>query len=222
VQPDSCPNCGAELRFRSTALPVKVCDFCRSTIVRHGDALELAGTAAVVPDDVSPIQIGTTGRDGTRRFEVIGRVRWRWSDGAWNEWLLLFGDGGHGWLGEASGRFMLLAEQGVIASYSDLPDLIRQDRVIVGYDVTIDDVQYQVNDARHVTCIGSEGELPFAAPAGLEALSVDLLRGDGRCASVQREGDAISVYTGRYVTLAELAPRNLRAIEGWAMPDFAR
>ncbi len=222
MQVASCPNCGAELRFRSVGLPVKVCEFCRSTVLRRGEQLELAGTAATVPDDVSPIRIGTTGSDGDRRFEVVGRVRWRWSDGAWSEWLLLFGDGSHGWLGEASGRFMLLAEQGAIAASSDLPDRMRDGRVIVGQQATIDGTDYQVNDVRTITCIGSEGELPFAAPAGLEALSVDLLRGDGRCASVQREGEAVSVYTGRYVGLADLDPRDLRAIEGWPMPDFAR
>ena len=222
MQIASCPNCGAEIRFRSAGLPVKVCDFCHSTVLRRGEALELAGTAATVPDDVSPIQIGTSGRDGDMGFEVAGRVRWRWTDGAWSEWLLLFDDARHGWLGEASGRFMLLRETEPPAAAAALIQSVRDDRVIPGAALAIDGVDYHVNDARAVTCIGSEGELPFLATAGLEAISVDLLRDAGRCASVQMEGAAISAYTGRYVALAEIAPRNLREIEGWPMPDFAR
>src|SRR3546814_4157139 len=38
-------------------------------------------------------------------------VRWGWTDGSWNEWLLLFADDRHAWLGEAMGQFMLLAER---------------------------------------------------------------------------------------------------------------
>ena len=48
---------------------------------------------ASLPFDVSPIQIGTMGTFEGVGFTVIGRVRWGWTDGSWNEWLLLFDDG---------------------------------------------------------------------------------------------------------------------------------
>ena len=63
-----------------------------------------------MPDDVSPLQLGVRGRVGARSFELIGRVRWRYADGAWNEWLAYFDDGSTGWLGESSGRYMLLRQ----------------------------------------------------------------------------------------------------------------
>jgi hypothetical protein len=216
-----CPNCGAEIRFRSVALPVRVCDFCRSTVLRRGDTLEAVGRVAVVPDDVSPLQLSTTGRYARQDFEIIGRVRWRWSGGAWSEWLLQSGDGSCAWLGEAAGRFMLLfpARQ---ALPTDLANAVRDGRIIAGTEATIDDLTYRVNDAREVTCIGGEGELPFSVSRGLGATSVDLLRDDGSCASVQTEGDEVAAYVGRYVTLAELRPRNLRRFEDWALPEFAR
>ncbi|SFR84632.1 DUF4178 domain-containing protein [Sphingomonas jatrophae] len=219
----ACPNCGAPLAFRSAALPVKVCDFCRSTVIRRGPALELAGEAATVPEGVSPLQIGTTGTATGRPFELVGRVRWRWTDGAWSEWLMLFGDGSHGWLSESSSRWMMLPREGRAADVPDLVARMRGGAVKPGLRVMLDGSAYEVNDARIVTCLGSEGELPFAAPAGLEMFSVDLIGHDGRCASVQIEDiDKPAVYLGRYVALADLKPRNLRTIEGWPVPDFAR
>jgi len=216
-----CPNCGAPVRFRSADLPVKVCDHCRSSLIRGAESLQAVGKIAEVPDDVSPLQLGTRGRDGDRRFELVGKVRWRWSDGAWNEWLALFDDNKFGWLGESMGRFMLLQPVSVIVG-NRLIETIREDKpVAVGATSTIDDVDYIVADVKDVTCVGGEGELPFSTPAGLAMVSVDLMTGDGRCASIQKDRGDVAVYIGRYVTLADISATNLRAFEGWPMPNFA-
>ena len=45
---------------------------------------------------------------------------------------------------------------------------------------------------------------------------------DGRCASIQKDTDGeVEIYTGRYMTLAELHATGLRSFEGWPMPAFA-
>ncbi|WP_114954823.1 DUF4178 domain-containing protein [Sphingosinicella terrae] len=217
----SCPNCGAEVQFRSPALPSRVCDYCRTILVRSGDGIEAVGKAAALPFDVSPIAIGTTGSFDPRRFEVIGRVRWGWEDGSWNEWLVLFDDGSDGWLAEAMGQFMLLRERPI----GDITDpvfrlLIDGRTVLVGTELRIDGDPFTVADARPATCIASEGELPFTAPPGWSIYSVDFRSPTGRVASLQREATLSSFYDGRYVTLAELQVRGLRPIEGWRVPAF--
>lgn len=217
-----CPNCGAPIRFRSSDLPVKVCDYCRSAVLRTGGNLQAIGTIAEVPDDVSPLQIGVRGRDGALGFGLVGRVRWRYADGAWNEWLALFDDGSAGWLGESMGRFMLLRPVGRSGMRTGVVRQLHDGQpVIVGTRATIDGVDYQVSDARDVTVVASEGELPFPAHGGLRATSVDLMASDGRTASIQKDGDGeVEVYTGRYVTLADIAATGLRAFEGWPMPVY--
>lgn len=215
----TCPNCGAPLRFRSADLAVKVCDYCRSTVVRSGEELALVGSAAAVPDDVSPLQIGVRGRDGEAGFELVGRVRWRWADGGWNEWLMLFGDGSHGWLGESMGRYMLLRPASATGDVAER--LSAGLAVSPGMTALIDGAEYAVSDARPVTVAGSEGELPTPAPIGTQAVSVDLNRPDGRTASIQNEAGAVLAYAGRYVTLADIAATGLRSFEGWPMPRYA-
>ena len=218
----NCPNCGAGISFRSIDLPVRVCDHCHSSIVRTEDALVSMGKVAEVPEDVSPLQIGVRGRDGARSFELIGRVRWRWSDGGWNEWLALFDNGSTGWIGEAMGRYMLLREVASTGLGGAVERGLRAGaQIIVGTEAVIDGLNYRVTDVKEATCAGSEGELPFNTPPGFSMPSVDLMAADGHCASIQQDGGEVKVYAGRYVTLADLKVTGLRAFDGWPMPRFA-
>lgn len=216
-----CPNCGAPIRFRSADLPVKVCDSCRSAIVRNGDHLQAMGKIAEVPEDVSPLQIGSRGEDGGRAFELVGRVRWRWSGGGWNEWLALFDDGGTAWIGEAMGRFMVLRLAKPGPGNKVIQHMQNDAKIGVGTTSTIAGTDYMVTDVKQAACAGSEGELPFSAPLGLTIRSVDLMGRDGRCASIQKDRGEVLLYTGHYASLADLRPTNLRAFEGWPMPNFA-
>ena len=52
--------------------------------------------------------------------------------------------------------------------------------------------------------------------------SVDFRNPDGMALSVQRDAQGLSVYSGRYVDLADLKPTRLRAIEGWTVPEALR
>lgn len=217
-----CPNCGADVVFRSPALPSRVCDACRTMLVRSDAGLAQFGIAAALPFDVSPVQIGMRGTEAGQSFDVIGRVRWSWTEGAWNEWLLLFADGGTAWLGEAMGQFMLLREHALGDVHSTtLRAIAKGEAAQVGQKVELFGRRLFIADARQALCITAEGELPFVAPSGWQVYNVDLRGADGACASLQRDGKTASFYQGRYVTLAELAPRGLRAIEGWALPDYA-
>lgn len=218
----NCPNCGAEVVFRSPALPIKICDYCHTAVMRIEDGVRDMGRIAVLPYDISPIRIGTRGQVDGQHFDITGRVRWGWGDGFWNEWLMLFGDGSHAWLSEAMGDFMYLHEQDVGAVRSRLmKKLAAGGEAAPGDEGQEQGIAYKVVDQRTATCVGSEGELPFTAPAKWSVYSVDLRSPGGECASFQRDGEEASFYTGRYVTLTELKAIDLRAIEGWAMPAFA-
>lgn len=218
MQSVACPTCGAEVSFRSPALPVRVCDYCRTLVVRTSQSAQAMGETAVLPFDISPIQIGTEGRCFDQGFQIVGRVRWAWEDGAWNEWLMLLADGSHAWLGEAMGQFMALREVELTGSLAQVIRRLMNDTPVKpGESGNIAGHAYEVADIRTVRCIGCEGELPFTAPAGWEALSVDFRNRDGRCASFQKDAHGPSLYVGQYVTLASLQPRNLRALPGWSL-----
>ncbi|MCA1749738.1 MAG: hypothetical protein LC634_09510, partial [Sphingomonadales bacterium] len=56
MQSENCPNCGAEVIFRSPALPAVICGYCQATVKRIADGVEKVGEVAVLPFDVSPVQ----------------------------------------------------------------------------------------------------------------------------------------------------------------------
>ena len=107
------------------------------------------------------------------------------------------------------------------SSGSPFRTLQKGGRVPIGAEMELDGEVMIVSDAREASCIAAEGELPFTAPAGWTIFSVDFRSASGRCASLQRDGEQADFYDGRYVTLAELNPSNLRELEGWRLPSFA-
>lgn len=220
MQTIDCPNCGAPVLFRTTALPVRVCDHCRTLVVRYSQSAETMGTVAELPFDVSPVQIGTRGEWEGLAFEIVGRMRWSWEDGAWNEWFLMLSDGSTCWLGEAMGRFMMAREQSLETANGIFQAFATDESVKIGYRVQIDHAQYRLADQRTVRCVAAEGELPFTAPSGWEMFSADFhSRGDA-FACFQRDRRDSHLYVGRYVELADLKPQNLRLLPGWDMPIY--
>lgn len=217
----NCPNCGAEIVFTTAALPVRVCEHCRTIVVRYSaESAGAMGTVAELPFDVSPLQIGTRGEWKGESFATIGRVRWSWENGAWNEWFLAFTSGTMRWLGEAMGQLMMSEERSLEDTDAVLSQLGNGKEIDIGRGAKVDGVRYKVVDQRTVRCVSCEGELPFTAPTGWEVFSADLRSDSGDFANLQRDRHGSRLYLGRYVELADLKPDNLRALPGWETPVY--
>lgn len=201
-------------------MPYAVCSYCQTVIMRDGDDLRAVGKSAVLPFDVSPIQIGTRGSapDG-RSFEVVGRVRWGWSAGSWNEWLLRCDDGSHRWLGEAMGSFMLLGEDPELLEEPSARAFQQGQLIAIGSKFK---KAFAATDIKEARCIAGEGDLPFLASIDWTITSIDFRSPDGQAINLQRDSDGTTAWRGRYLALGGLQPANLRIIEGWDIPDMFR
>ena len=209
----NCPSCGGELLFRSKTSVFTVCEFCRSNVVRHDVDLSLMGKQSELAEDVSPIQLGSRGKYKSNSFFVSGRIIVRWTDGYWNEWYLTFEDGSGAWLAEAQGDFSILMPPKGKARIPSTNELQ------IGNKVNISQKTYKVVDRKEMTCIGSEGELPFNGIEGRQSISIDLTNFDGSFATIEfNADDGASLYEGEYTTLKKLKMQNLRRFEGWGRP----
>lgn len=225
----NCPSCAAEVVFQSNISVYAVCKYCNSMIVRRDVDVESIGTMAALPDDMSPLQIGTGGYYNGLRFTIIGRMKMSWYDGAWNEWFLYSDDGRRGWLAEAQGSYGICFEldETMYPNYDEVFDYKNKNsekqrtleetlaRQKVGYYVTLNNKRFKVVDSKYVICVGSEGELPFAAPKGRKTLTIDLVSCSGEFASIEVMGDKQRIYMGNYVEWDELRCQNFRELEGW-------
>jgi len=205
----TCPACSATIEFKSRVSLFGVCSYCRAMIVRHDVNVETLGTMAELPDDVSPLQIGTQGKfDGTA-FQIVGRLKIGWAEGTWNEWYLLFDTGHDGWLAEAQGFYGVSFPTNTPDALPTPAQLKSETQVVIGKEV------FQIDDIKSATCLGSEGELPMKAPKGRKSTSVDLTGPDGHFACLDYSDEGPRLYVGRYAQFDELNLQNLREIDGW-------
>ena len=180
-------------------------------VVRHDVDVEAIGQAAQLPDDLSPLQLGTGGELDGLGFTLIGRVRLAYEEGSWTEWCALFGDNRYGWVAEAQGFFMVSFEYSPPAGFPQ-----RADRLPVGAAWRVGDQSYTVTDCKDTTCLGSEGELPFLATPNRKATSVDMAAAGARFASAEFSESSTRLFVGRYARFDDLKFSNLRPVPGWS------
>jgi Domain of unknown function (DUF4178) len=195
--------------FKSRASVFGVCSFCNSTLVRHDMNIESLGKMTEMPQDMSPLQIGTTGIFEGSKFEVVGRQRIGWESGSWNEWYLHFDNGKDGWLADAQGFYMLSFQLNNRIEIPELPKLK------VGEDIKIDGSTYTVDDIREVSCAGSQGELPVKSLKGRKSTSVDLVGSNQNFGNIDYSAEGDRVFLGKYVDFEEFKFMNLRELDGW-------
>jgi hypothetical protein len=204
-----CPNCSAPITFSWSGSVQAVCPFCRSVVVRHDLDLTKVGVVSGVPEDSSPIQLGTTGRFDGQPFTVTGRIVYQYEAGGWNEWHLVFGNGESGWLSDAMAEYAVtrLAKiEGALPARNDLR---------VGMAFTWGGVALRVSTLTRARYKTVEGELPFEYWDKDEVLFADLRSDDARFATLDYSEEPPLLFLGRFVEFAELELANVRRFEGW-------
>lgn len=215
----SCPQCGAPTQGGLPGLPLVTCTSCNALLLVNGERLTRVGDSGIMPFDVSPLQIGTSLAVDGQRGEIVGRERWAWERGSWNEWLLDFGGGTHAWVAEEAGYYMVMSETTPRAdTMRRLADLGRIGRAALGDTVQLNNRKYVVSDIKQIHCVASEGHLPKPVPAHFKRRSLDLRDRSGGAVTWQSDANTTGVWIGRYYRLAELNPSNLRQLAGWSLP----
>ena len=210
----ACPNCGAPVEFRSAASASAVCGYCRSTLVREGEALRRIGESAELFDDHSPLQLGVTGRWQGVAFTLVGRLQYAYADGRWTEWHALFdaSDLGQGlrsaWLSEDNGAYVLALDR-------PLNDRVPQAGTLFpGQKALSDGRAWEVAAVVRAQVHAAQGELPRPPqPAGPDHAFViaDLRNAQDEVGTLDYAEPARPQWSvGRAVRLAELQLAGLR------------
>lgn len=203
----ACPNCGAPVEFRSAASASAVCSFCRSTLLRDGDALRRIGQSAELFDDFSPLQLGVAGRHQGEAFTLVGRLQYAYEGGTWNEWHALFASGRSGWLSEDNGRYVLGFEAPLEGEVPAPGELVPGERRLVANQA------WNVASLTRAHLLSAQGELPHVpSPPGREFAVADLRNEHDEVGTLDWSEPARPQWSvGRPVALSELALQGLRA-----------
>ena len=205
----ACPNCGAPVDFASAASASAVCSFCRSTLVRDGDALRRIGISAELFDDHSPLRLGATGSRQGMAFTLVGRLQYGFGEGTWNEWHALFDNGRSAWLSEDNGAYVIAFDAPLPA---DAPqDDTALDTLRAGQRTLADGRAWDVASVVRARLIAAQGELPTPPRLQGEFTVVDLRNAQGEVATLDASDPAqLHWSVGRSVALSELRMTGLK------------
>ncbi|MBL8616567.1 MAG: DUF4178 domain-containing protein [Deltaproteobacteria bacterium] len=210
-----CPSCAAPITFPHAAALSTVCPSCRTVVVRgEADALVVQGKVSAMARDLSPIQVGARGVDEGRAFEVIGGLRRAHDTARWNEWLLSYADGSHGWLGEGNGLWRIFR--------TSMP-LPRVDigQLSAGEALELGGKGWRVTERARAVVLAAEGAVAQRAPLSTPRAFADLSAPDGLAVATLEEGEdggPTTFWVGRWVSLPQLKLSGLRAFAGWSRP----
>jgi len=208
----TCPNCGATIRFDWSHAVQTSCPFCQSVLVRDDVDLKTVGTVGDFPATSSPLQIGTTGMFGHRRFSVVGRVVYEYDRGSWNQWHVRLDDGGSAWLSDARGEYAFYVD----AAGGEIPGL---DQLHIGGNFVWERRIYKLMAVTGVRYRAAEGELPFTTWDRREATLADLDATDGHIATIDYRDHPPALALGEWTRFDDLHLERLREIDGWPLPE---
>ena len=177
-----------------------LCSYCGTAVYWDQEKITAAGTQAVVPEGFSRLFRGATGTIRQKRCVVLGRVRYSFGAGYWDEWYLERADNTMIWLTEDNHE---LCWQSRIELDSGVQPF---EAYRPGMTLTARDQTFVVREAGHAECIGIEGELPKHVTTGESYPYVDADSRDGRYAlGIEYDDVSPSVFFGRWINWSELS-----------------
>ncbi len=189
----NCPSCGAGLEWEQRFAQVTVCGTCKSAVVIDQGAVRIAGEMAALAEPSGPLHLGATGRLRDRRFKVVGRVRYGYKKGFWDEWYLVEPDGKTFWISQDEDNFTLSRQANKKLPAGTFERADPGTRIPIGADMMM------VQERGTATCEGGEGQLPFLVLPGEQTPFLDLVAGANRFVTVEFDDEIARLFVGVHI-----------------------
>ena len=184
-----CPSCGGPLPIEHRFVRMVACHYCGTTseVTDHG--LDPTGKTAKLVDLPTRFRVGQSGKLRGRPFRVLGRVRYGYDEGVWDEWYLAFEDGDAGWLEEEEGEYTLSRAERLRTPAPPFEE------VRVGTRFDVNGYPFFVTERCRARVAGAEGQLFFRAVPGRP---VNFVEGNvgGKIAYLEYTEDAVEFGVG--------------------------
>jgi hypothetical protein len=196
-----CPSCGGPLPVEHRFVRMVACKYCDTVSELTDEGLDPTGKTAKLAPLPTRFQVGQRGALRGRGFQVLGRVRYSYEDGVWDEWYFAFDDGDAGWLEEEDGEYTLSRSEKL---RTPAPPF---ERVMVGTSFDVNGYPFFVTERCRARIAGAEGQLFYKAVPGREVAFLDGNVG-GRTAYLEYTPDSIEFGVG------DAIPRHDITLEG--------
>jgi hypothetical protein len=185
----TCPSCGAPVEIKNRFSKVAVCAYCDTHLKVNEGALSPAGRHAKLAEFPSIFKIGAKGTILGKPFNVLGRMRYKYSGGYFDEWFIEY-DGEPSWFAEDEGTFTIYTDMLETAEFPPI------DTVKAGQNITVGDKKMMIKEKGRAVIEGGEGELYYYVEPGTEVIYMDAVS-EGKKVSIEYTDDEIELFTGR-------------------------
>ena len=189
-----CPQCGDQLSIYFSYTKLIQCRSCRSTIFLEDDAVRLAGKQSVLSQEPSLIALHQPFSYKGTAYLPIGKIRYSYGRGFWEEWWLKSEEGNAYWLSVDEGDMVLeqeVTEHSMTMAFDDLGIGMRLDRWIV-------------TEMGSATCEGFEGTLPKNIAIGNQYDYAHLSGKGALLRTLEFTPQGVEVYEGRWIDPFEI------------------
>ncbi len=193
----NCGSCGAPMEVKSAFTKSVVCPYCDTSNIIEDQGVDPTGKMAKLADSRSIFAIGRTGTMRGKKFEVLGRLRYGYDEGFWDEWFLQFDDGHCEWVTEEEGELSSFQKELLTQPIENI------DRLRVGQMVDIEGKRVFITELTDATILGGEGELHYRVIPGKELLHMEGNAG-GKLISLEVWPREIEVHTGGPILYKEV------------------
>jgi hypothetical protein len=193
----TCPNCGGPVQVESAYTTLTVCPYCNSSLIIRDTGVDITGKVAKLAQFPSRLALGKAGAVRGRPFRTLGRIRYQYADGFWDEWNVQFQDGQVGWLEEDEGEFTLVYKRKLTSA---LPPFAQ---VAVGHTIPLGGEGMFVSEKGQATAVGAEGELIATTAPGRAIHYIDG-NASGKAIRLLVDDNGITLHQGEPLDFAEL------------------
>ena len=194
-----CASCGAESRIVNPASVSVTCEYCGTISLLVDETWTDSGKESRLSQGFSKLYRGAVCQIGGRNFQVLGRVRYSFGRGFWDEWFVQEDTGERHWITEDDHDFALQQRVDTPASLNNVHALS------VGDQLEVSGVVCQISEIGYADCLGIEGELPQNILPNERYVYADGTSLDGQyTVGVEFDETVPTVYWGKWVPAKDI------------------
>ena len=190
----NCPQCGDRLDIYFKYSKLIKCASCGSSIFLGDEAAKLIGKSSVLAEEPSLLQLHKPFKYKSKHYIPIGKIRYSYGRGFWEEWFLKDESNKEYWLSIDEGDFVLQEKIKLSLPFKSSKDLNIGKRY----------GKHVVTEKGEGRCVGFEGELPQEIHLDETHHYVHLSEGMGKLLTVEFSNTLTEMFKGEWIDPLEI------------------
>jgi predicted RNA-binding Zn-ribbon protein involved in translation (DUF1610 family) len=150
----NCPQCGVSLNNVIKYTALMKCPQCGSVLVYENESFRSMGKIATLADEPSLLCLNQSFSYQDVKFTPIGKVRYRYDIGFWEEWFVIDSKGKEFWVSVDEGDFAFEVPFDIKKKFP------KKSELKVSATIFFEGISWVVSELGEGSCEGFEGQLP--------------------------------------------------------------